>query len=311
VRQALRDTFTPPSTLDLLDVTHDCDYQEPEGYPPLVAALERRHGQHVVITCGAKQALMATFVAAKQAGMFGVALRSPYWPQMLPAIEAAGLVPVTSDIPIPGCAYLLVSPNNPDGHVTSLAEALVLQEQCRQLGVPLIHDGAYHGPIYVPGELSCLASTSIFSIAKQYGLSGLRVGYIVTDDPVVKQVACDYVETTTVGASALSQRAVHRILEQEEATPGLRELFTHRAQLLLAQAKQVAAKLHPDVLNATGVEQSIGMFGWFKVGSRFDANRARIAVAPGEAFGDDTRVRLNLAIEQHLLYEAVDRLNAL
>jgi len=198
----------------------------------------------------------------------------------------------------------------------SLADAAVLKEQCRQLGVPLIHDAAYHTPVYL-NEMTCadplpdLADITIYSVAKMYGMSGLRIGWVTCKDLDFKQHVCDYVETTTVGVSVLSQRTAHRIIQLEETVPGLRELFTHRAQQLLIEAKKVAAKLDPDVLDATGVEQSIGMFGWFKVGPRFDNEIARIAVAHGEHFGDETRVRLNLAVEPHLLYEAISRLNRL
>jgi aspartate aminotransferase len=308
VRRALGELYTP----ELLDASTQCDYQPPDGYPPLVTLLEKRHpGTSVIITSGAKQGLSAVFYAMKEMGFVGVAMRAPYWSQMPEAIRIAGLRFILNDDPVGGYAYLMVSPNNPDGYIVPTIEALEKYKRCKKLSVPLIHDAVYYNPIFVPGDLQELADISIFSASKTYGLSGLRVGYITTAHPEVKRLVCEYIEATTVGVSVLSQRVLHDILEQENKCPAIRELFIQRAQDALKEAKKTVAGLSPKVLETEGVEQSTGMFGWFKKGPRFNADKARVAVAPGAAFGDESRIRINLAVEPRLLREAVRRLNSI
>ena len=302
IRQALVETC---GSFCLDDTAIQCDYQAPEGYPPLVEYLERRYNSSVVITAGAKQGLSAVFYALKRQGIDAVAMRTPYWSQMPAAIEIAGLEVIKSSRPVPRAAYLMVSPNNPDGHVTTVEDARELASACEKLRVPLIHDAAYHHPIY-GAFAEGLAGTSIYSSSKMYGLSGLRAGYIVTSNAVIKQAVCEYIEATTVGVSLLSQRVLRRVVEQETNAR-----FIERAQYLLKEAKALAATLHPSVLDATGIERSSGMFGWFKMGPKFNADAAQVHIAPGYAFGDPTRVRLNLAVEPAKLQVAIERLNKL
>jgi aspartate/methionine/tyrosine aminotransferase len=307
-------TVFPPELFDLHAVNVACDYQAPEGYAPLVKVLEARYGAPVVITAGAKQGLSAAFYAARCMGLTSVAMRTPFWSQMPAAIKLADLGQSLLTTPVPDHAYLMVSPNNPDGHITTHTVATYLSERCKMFGVPLIHDAAYHTSAYVADPdplLVTLSDVAIFSAAKMYGLSGLRVGWVVCNNPTFKQHICEYVEATTVGVSLLSQKILYNIVNFETQLPDVKKHFENVASLLLANARTTIASVDPEVLDTTGVEQSNGMFGWFKMGPKFDPDAARIHIAPGSAFGDKYRVRINLAVEPALLCEAVKRLNQL
>ena len=307
VRQALIDTF--PKNLFATTLLDACEYQPPEGYPPLVNLLEEHYGTSAIVTSGAKQGLSAVFHHVKKSGLEGVTIRSPYWSQMPAAIELSGLKVSFSDHPVPGSAYLLVSPNNPDGFVCDYGHAHYLYERCRTLGVPLIHDAAYHNPIYID-RIQELADISIFSLSKAYGLSGLRIGYVVTHDPKVRQSMCEYIEATTVGVSLLSQHVVYNILKYRADRPKMYEKFVQNSRSSLMEAKGVMSKLRPDILDTTQAEHTPGMFGWFRVGKGFFPEEAKVAVAPGKVFGDETRVRVNLAVGPKVLREAVRRLHS-
>jgi aspartate/methionine/tyrosine aminotransferase len=290
-----------------------CDYQQPNGYAPLVELLEKRYGKRVVITCGAKQGLSACFYAMQMRGCQGVSQRAPYWSQMPAAIRLAGLTAFSSSVrPAYLCAYLLVSPNNPDGWCASLDEVKQLEEECRYYNVPLVHDAAYHTPVYVDADLPLsLALTSVHSVSKAYGLSGLRVGWVVTDDDFTYDRVCEYCETTTVGVSLPAQVMTYQLLEAEQASLVRWARFVREARKSLAYAKHLMTEVNQEVLVTAGCESVPGMFGWYAMGPKFDAEKARIHVAPGSAFGDSLRVRLNLAVDPEVLQEAVRRLNQL
>lgn len=307
VRRALQDTY-PSSLFNLEDVADGCDYQSPEGHEQLVALLEGRYGKHVVVTCGAKQGLLAVFYALKRLGQPYIDMRTPYWSQMPDAIRLGGLGMCLGNMPTGGSSYMIVSPNNPDGHVTTGDEAIEIRKKCDRLGTFLVHDAAYHTPVYVNGPTPKLTPTTIYSASKMYGLSGLRVGWVVTDDEHIKQHVMDYVETSTVGASLLSQRILTNIIKHEVLHPASEETFHWSARQLLDDNKRLVRALSPDVLD-TSIVPEHGMFGWFKVGPKFDPEAAMVSIPPGSAFGDSTRVRINLAVEPALLRLAVERLN--
>lgn len=298
-----------PTLFNLESVADGCDYQAPEGYTYLVEALEERYGDRVVITSGAKQGLLAVFYALRKLGQTHIAMRSPYWSQMPEAIRLGGLGLHLGNEPTWGTSYLIVSPNNPDGHVTTRDEAWELKKKCDKLGTFLVHDAAYHTPVYI-GDDRPLAGTTIYSASKMYGLSGLRVGWIVTDDPRIRQLASDYVEASTVGVSLLSQQVMLNIVEHERAHPSDADVFHQMARELLNDNKRLVRTLSPEVLDTSDMAEH-GIFGWFKPGPKLDPEKAMVRIPPGSIFGDSSRVRINLAIDSGLLQLAVDRLNKL
>ena len=312
VREALLNNFDP-EIFHAYGGMAQCDYQPPHGYQPLVDLLERRTGKRIIITAGAKQGLSAVFHAVKQMGMLGVTMRKPWWSQMPAAIKMSGLDSFkTWDEPASLMAHLLVSPNNPDGHViNSLSEIERLQAACIDKRVPLIHDAAYYTPVYMSAldlALPDLAPTSIHSVSKAYGLSGLRVGWIATSDDALYDHVCQYIEATTVGTALPSQVLLHHILCEQERTPNAYWKFVNQARKSLRDAKHLMLEVPQDILETVGCENVIGMFGWYVKGPRFDAVKSRIHVAPGEAFGDPSRVRINLAVPNKVIAEVVQRL---
>jgi bifunctional pyridoxal-dependent enzyme with beta-cystathionase and maltose regulon repressor activities len=51
------------------------------------------------------------------------------------------------------------------------------------------------------------------------------------------------------------------------------------------------------------------MFGWCKVGPKFDAASVKVNVLDGSLFGKPGYVRINIAVDSDLIKTAVERLN--
>lgn len=294
----------------------DCDYLPPAGYPPLVELLEQHYAtasQHVVVTSGAKQGLQIAFHAVKQMGLKAVALHRPFWAQMPAAVRLAGLQVVYAEAPVEGAAFLMVSPNNPDGSYCTPDHAAQLRRWCDNLGVPLIHDAVYNSPIYTANPLSPrrqFADITLYSASKRMGLSGLRVGWLTTPSLTIKRWACQYIEAATMGTSVLSQQVLHYVIDQVQ-TRHLGEQIDSAAAAVLFTNKQILSSVSTRVFkDAPFATQRDGMFGWLKKGPDFNPDAARIHVADGSLFGDPTRVRLNLAVDTAVMTEVVARLNA-
>lgn len=277
------------------------EYAPPTGYDPLVRALEERHGAPVVVTIGAKHGIFAALHALHCEGVRSVSYRTPYWASFPFMMERAGMRSVLDG----GVAdaHLLVMPNNPDGYVTDPASA-------RATGKPLIHDAAYYTKSYLPEgtEVEAIGDMQVFSASKMYGLSGLRLGWVVCHEPRYRDAVASFVEATTAGVSTASQRVLLSIVAAEAENPTMRDIYQAEMRRHLAWAQSAIRTIHPDVLTPVS---TLGMFGWCRKGPKFDPNAAKVAVMEGAAFGDPTMVRLNLAVAPAQLEEAIERFNRL
>ena len=301
LRDAVLSTYNLGS-FDFTTVPKIWEYAPPNGYGPLVKLLEEKYQAPVVLTVGAKHGIFAALHAVRQQGAKSVAYRKPYWASFPFMMARAGLKSVTNSLKAD--AHLLVMPNNPDGFVLSEAKA---QDFCKT-SVPIIHDAAYYTESYLPDDykLNPLGDMQVFSVSKMYGLSGLRLGWVVCHNPVYYSDLTSFVEATTAGISTASQRVLLSILEAERADPELRKAFSRDMRDHLAWAHEKLLDLDPKVL----IPQSfVGMFGWCKKGPRFDAVKAKVNVMDGASFGDASMVRLSLAVSKTELTKAVQRLN--
>jgi aspartate/methionine/tyrosine aminotransferase len=286
-----------------------CEYPPPNGYGPLVKLLEEKHGAPVVITNGAKQALGASFYAMKRIGKSKLGMRTPYWALIPPLAEVHGLQCTEKY----DC-YLAIWPNNPDGYMVDYEYAKYLADFHRRLNIPFIHDAAYYTHTYLPDDykLGPLGDMQIFSISKMFGISGLRLGYIVFHNTEYYKYIQEYMETMTVGVSVASQMILHNILSVMNKNPELERRFLIESRDALYKAKFLSRLFHKDILEIPNdVEHVPGMFGWFKIGPRCDFKRARIHTVDGALFGGPGMVRINLGLNAETLTEAIHRLNSL
>lgn len=287
------------------------EYQRPNGYPELVAELERRHGAKVVITNGAKQALAASLYALKKHGASNVGMRLPFWTLIPPLAEHTGLEVKHAS---PGDdltgidSYMLVAPNNPDGYCLYDNN---FEKECKAKGIPLVHDGAYYTEVYVPGARPIKGDMQIFSISKMYGLSGLRIGYIVCHDKKYYNDLTWYMETFTVGVSTVSQCILLDILKRENEMPELKKLFEEKAQNELSACKNALLQLNQSVIDVPdNIVNVKGMFAWVRVLRPDIVDKAKVKLIDGKLFGCPGMARMNLGVGFETINEMVRRINS-
>lgn len=297
---------------------NDWEYQS-KGYAPLVRLLEDKHNAPVVITNGANQALYAAMCAAKAMGCKNVGFRRPYWTRFP---EIANRVKLsystfsddTLGVATPGIdCYLITVPNNPDGFVPKLEILRSISETLKGRR-PFIHDAAYYTRSYLPVDhpIEPIGDMQIFSASKAYGLSSLRVGYVVCHNTSFYQKLLEYVELMTVGVSVVSQQLFLHILKREVEVTALQSEFEQLTREELKKAKLAFKKINPSLVSIPeNLERTCGMFAWVKPKMLNLFERANIAVLSGEKFGGYENVRVNLAAGLPVINEAVNRLNAL
>jgi aspartate/methionine/tyrosine aminotransferase len=306
---------------DELKICHikveDLSYPAPTGYPPLVKLLEEKHGAPVIITNGAKQALGACFYALKRLGWDYCQEKSPHWALIPPLAKMHGIDMVHANGPCveDRSPFLLLSPNNPNGHCESPAELLELSRQYKEANLPLIHDAAYYTHIYLPEThtLPKIGDAQIFSISKMLGLSGLRLGYVVCYNPEFYKLIQEYMEAMTVGVSAASQSWLYDLLDRRmRSFPTLVQRFEGLSSLQLEANKNLCLQINPEVLQVpANIAKVPGMFGWFKTGPKFNSEKSKINFIDGALFGESGMIRMNIAFNYEQMQEIVHRLNSL
>lgn len=277
-------------------------YQPACGKTELVSLLEDKYKAKVVITNGAKHGLSAALYAFKSKGISTIWYDSPYYPANPGLVKTAGLTWSEAQI---SDSYLLTSPNNPDGNNLPNHDLASLSWQ-----KPTIHDAAYYSPIYLPEgqEVEPHGDIQIFSASKMYGLSGLRVGYVVCRNDDFYSSLVEHVETTTAGVSVMSQDMVRNIELTLKQNPTWHADFVKEARKAISLSRAELSKLDPDVLTLEPC-QTNSMFAWCKVGPALDYKSAKVYLLPGDIFGKSGYVRLNIAYPVELISEAVSRLN--
>lgn len=307
VRDALLSVFDV-SDCDLPKVPSLFEYLPPQGYKPLVQLLEKKYQAPVIITNGAKNALGAVFYALKQMSKNNVYLPSPYWALIPPLMDMHGIGYSHEESDTD--SYLCVAPNNPDG---SMPDLETLANSAKQSGKPFIHDSVYFNHIYLPKSylLKQYGDVQIYSSSKSFGLSALRVGWVVCHHPEIYKLMLQYMEHMTVGVSIVSQIFLYNLLNTMHGYPTLTEKFEALAASALRDNKLLIKQVDPEVLEVpSNMEDINGMFLWARIKDYSILERAKIHAIDGKYFGAEGYVRINLALPKDQIQEIVQRLNS-
>jgi len=316
-------------------------YTPNSGIDPLCAAIVGKLARHngytvdqdqVHVTTGGAQALHMAMSFTLQAGD-EILIPDPGYttfsmtPRLLGAVPVPytlraehGFVPDVDDLEAlvtPRTRVLLVnSPSNPLGVVFDRRAATALVEFAVRHDLWVISDEVYEYITFVPGFTSFAAIDtgnrvfSVYSLSKTYGLTGARVGYLVTPVGLAERfraaqeavVSCvnTPVQYAALAAIEGSQDHVAAALEHYRAN-------LHAATAVLDdlgiryQRPSGAFYLWIDVSHASGGDVA----AWAE---RFLLTQ-RVAVAPGTAFGASGQgwVRICFAGERESLVEALGR----
>lgn len=291
------------------------DYKPSTGIPELVNFIKTKTGyKYVIITNGAKQAISASFSAVKAQGYDSVYIPVPYWVSFPTLALKEDLTVVHSNTLVDEqTAILLTLPNNPDGNMIEQKELDAFNVDCQADNLPLIHDGAYNSKIYLPTmfglENSC--SMYIHSYSKSLGLSGLRIGYLATNNATYAELVSEYMEVTTTGVSSASQQIVLNIEEIFQKNPKIYDDFVTLCQQDFAANRKKLKELPVDIVDTKFISPN-GMFAFLPKGPKCDHafSSAKVKILDGSLFGKLGYVRISLGLVPEEFKKAVDKVNA-
>ncbi|MBN1452659.1 MAG: aminotransferase class I/II-fold pyridoxal phosphate-dependent enzyme [Anaerolineales bacterium] len=287
-----------------------------ENYDRMVAP------ENVLVTNGAKQSLFNILFSVLNPQDEAILL-APYWvsyPEIIKMCNARPVVvtpedgtftPRFEDIERAVTSYtraiIVNSPNNPSGVIypPELIEKLV--GFCESKGIFMICDDIYHKLTfdrkeavpayrYTKKDIEDSYVVAVNGVAKLYGMTGFRVGWVVAPRALVRVMTNVTVQTTS-GVSPVSQAAAEGALNgMQSVVEALRLQIENNRDVLLQEMKSFngARLIPPD-----GTFYALPDLRAFNNSSveiaRFLLKKALVVTVPGKEFGMEGHIRLSFS----------------
>jgi aspartate aminotransferase len=291
--------------------------------------------ENVIITNGAKQSLFNICYSILNP-QDEVIILAPYWvsyPEIVrmcygvPVIvapEDGTFTPRFEEIERAVTSYtraiIVNSPNNPSGVIypASLLERIV--DFCERRGILLICDDIYHKLTFDRNQVvpalrftkRDLESTNIIivnGVAKAYGMTGFRIGWVVAPRELVR-VMTNVTAQTTSGVSPISQAAAEGALNGlQSVVEAIRlQIQNNRDTLLQEMRSFTGVRLIPP----QGTFYALPDMRAFNPDSvdlcRFLLNKALVVTVPGREFGMEGHIRISYSGTVKDVTEGIARL---
>lgn len=288
--------------------------------------------KNVLISAGAKQALFNFLMAAVETGD-EVVFPAPYWVSYPEMIKLVGGTPVIVR-PTQGLrvtaeqimasvtprtkAILLNSPCNPAGHILEEDSIRRLVQFAEEKQIFLVMDDIYRelvfdgnktpNPCAYAGEGKNLVL--INGVSKLYGLTGLRIGWAVSDNTDLIAAMGKIQAQSTSCNSELSEKGATAALEgDQQYVADLRRTLQENRDALLAELAKIP---HIRVERPQGTFYCFVDFSHYRTDSNALAayllEKARVAVVPGIAFGAEGYLRISFCADKNAIIEGVRRI---
>lgn len=324
-------------------------YEPTDGTPSLKKAVIRyteenyerlAAPQNIIISDGAKQSLWNVLFALLNP-QDEVIVLAPYWvsyPEMVrmvggkPVIvtpEDGSFVPTFEEIErVVGSntkAIIVNSPNNPSGAVYPEDLIARIVDLCESKGIYMICDDIYHklvfdGKVAVPAyqcsskDLENSKIIAINGVAKLYGMTGFRIGWVVAQRKLVEILTNIQSQTTTCVSPILQAAAEGALTGIQSNVEALRLSMQNNRDILMQEMNsftdvrcfrpQGTFYAMPDFKAYCGnglIKNSVEL-------SMFILKKALVVTVPGKEFGIEGHLRLSYAGTAKDLTEGIERM---
>ncbi|KPL10411.1 aspartate aminotransferase [candidate division BRC1 bacterium SM23_51] len=300
--------------------------------------------EQILVSCGAKHSIFNAVQALVDPGD-EVIFQAPYWVSYPEMVKAAGGEPVIVEAGVDQgfrmtadqvCAAItdrtalciLNSPSNPTGAVYGRDEILEIVDVLADRGIPVISDEIYEKILYDGLTHTCVASLRpefkdltilVNGVSKTYSMTGWRIGYLAGPKEAVGAMT-RLQDHSTSNPTSISQKAALAALRGDQsAAAKMVEAFDERRRYIVEALNAIpgvrcpmpqgAFYVFPDVSGVYGKALGDGktLNGSLEL-CDYLLDKARVAVVPGVAFGDDRCVRLSYATSLEAIKNGVQRI---
>lgn len=336
------------SAKDAMEKNLTNKYTRGYGIDPLREALAEKvrrdnkiqaEPENIIVTHGAIEALMATFIAlfdptdemivptpdyASHITQIQIARHGgrPIFVSMRENESGWHLEPekIESAITPHTKAILICNPSNPLGKVYSYDELKEIARIARRYNLFIIADEVYEYFLYDGRKHFSIGSfpeaadrtISIFSLSKTYAMTGWRIGYIVAEKKLANQIFKIHDSLITCPAAISQYAALAAVKGDNSVVAEFRNAFEKRRKITM----DMLAKT--DRLKAVMPEGAYYAFPKFNFNHQTDdydlavkmLKEAKVGVVPGSAFGPggENHVRISFGCSDEQLKEGLTRM---
>ena len=324
--------------------TGDIKYTPTDGIPSLKKAIIRYTEENydripapenIIVSGGAKQSLYNLLYTLLNPQDEDIVL-APYWvsyPEMIrmvyarPVIvtpEDGGFIPRMKEIEEAVSSYtraiIVNSPNNPSGvmYPESLIAALV--EFCEKKGIYLIMDDIYHklvfdGKTLIPAyrytqkDIESTKVICINGISKLYGMTGFRIGWVVSSKALTDVMINVQAQTTSCTSVLLQAAAEGALTGLQSAVETLRLTLENNRNVMMQELQSFEGV---KVTKPDGTYYCLPDFRAYNGNSvelsKMLLSRALVVTVPGKEFGMEGHLRLSYATTIKDVKQGIERI---
>jgi aspartate aminotransferase len=327
----------------------DIKYTPPDGTPSLKKAIIRYTEENynkivtpenVIVSAGAKQSLFNILFSIINP-QDEVIILAPYWvsyPEMVKMVYGIPVIitpedgtfhPRMEDIEKAVNSYtkaiIINSPNNPSGEVYSTEFIAQIVDYCEQRKIFLIMDDIYHklifdGAIWKPAysythaDIENTMVIVVNGVAKLYGMTGFRIGWVVANRKLVEVMTNVQAQTTSCTSALLQAAAEGALNGMQSVVENLRLTFQNNKLVVVEELKSFkGVRLIPPkgtfyalpdfraYLPSSLAKDSIEL-------SKLILMKALVVTVPGKEFGMEGHLRLSYAGSVKDIKEGIERI---
>ena len=327
----------------------DVKYVPTDGTPSLKKAIVRYSEenydrivapQNIIVSDGAKQSLFNILFTLCNP-QDEVIVIAPYWVSYPEMIRMIGAVPVVvtpedgSFLPrfdeierVVGSytkAIIVNSPNNPSGMVYPEDLISRIVDLCERKGIYMICDDIYHklvfdGKVAVPACKYTQKDTEnskiilVNGVAKLYGMTGFRVGWVIAPKKLVEIMTNVQSQTTTCVSPVMQAAAEGALTGMQSMVESLRLSIQNNRDVLMQELHSFT-DVH--CVKPQGTFYALPDFKAYCRNSvaknsvelcKFLLKKALVVTVPGREFGMEDHLRLSYAGTVKELTEGVERM---
>ena len=327
----------------------DVKYVPTDGTPSLKKAIVRYSEenydrvvapQNIIVSDGAKQSLFNILFTLCNP-QDEVIVIAPYWvsyPEMIKMIGALPVIVTPEDgsfIPrfdeierVVGSytkAIIVNSPNNPSGMIYPEELVNKIVDLCERKGIYMICDDIYHklvfdGNVAVPAckytqkDIENSKIILVNGVAKLYGMTGFRVGWVIAPRKLVEIMTNVQSQTTTCVSPVMQAAAEGALTGMQSIVESLRLTIQNNRDVLMQELRSFT-DVH--CIKPQGTFYALPDFGAYCRNSvarnsielcQFLLKKALVVTVPGKEFGMENHLRLSYAGTVKDLTEGVERM---
>jgi aspartate aminotransferase len=327
----------------------DIKYTPPDGIPSLKKAIIRYTEENydrvvapenIIVSSGAKQSLFNILYSILDP-QDEVIILAPYWvsyPEMVKMCHSVPVIvtpkdgtfhPTMEDIePVVSSytrAIIVNSPNNPSGAVFREEFLSQIVDFCERRKIYLIMDDIYHKLVfdnrkwtpayeYTHKDIESTMLIVVNGVAKLYGMTGFRIGWVVAPRQLVDVMTNVQAQTTSCASVVLQAAAEGALTGMQNVVENLRLNFQNNRDVTMQElhsfngVKTVKPEgtfyCLPDFsayTKTSRIPDSVSL-------ARFLLKKALVVTVPGKEFGMEGHLRLSFTGTVKDITTAVERM---